>query len=61
MLNWIALLWACLPKFKSQQDRDEAYLNDAVDVYDLERRMHDIDRRNDTYGAFTLRFGMEKY
>lgn len=34
-----------LPNVQSQQERDEVYLSESVDIYDLERRMRDIDRR----------------
>lgn len=34
-----------LPNVQSQQERDEIYLSESVDIYDLERRMRDIDRR----------------
>lgn len=39
---------ALVPHFPSQRDLDEAYLAESVDIYDLERRMSDIDwkRRN---------------
>jgi len=30
---------------QSQNERDEAYLAEAVDIYDLERRMREIDSR----------------
>lgn len=35
-----------LPNIQSQQERDELYLGDAVDIYDLERRMREIDCRS---------------
>ncbi|OIQ65971.1 hypothetical protein GALL_524650 [mine drainage metagenome] len=31
--------------FMPQKDRDDSYLSKATDVYDLERRMREIDRR----------------
>jgi|JFJP01.1.fsa_nt_gi hypothetical protein len=31
---------------KSQKDLDDAYLSDSADVYDLERRMREIDLRS---------------
>ena len=34
-----------LPTIESQQERDEAYLAEAVDLHDLERRMRAIDER----------------
>lgn len=43
----------------SQREQDEAYLSQATDIYDLERRMRQIDRRGydaqrhgGTYGLF---------
>ena len=30
----------------SQQERDEAYLGQSVDIYDLERRMRHLDDRD---------------
>lgn len=36
---------ALLARAEPQHDRDEAYLADAVDIYDLERRMRAIDNR----------------
>ena len=36
------------PSVQSQQERDEAYMADAVDLYDLERRMREIDARGRT-------------
>ncbi len=46
-----------IPRFETQAERDEAYLNEAVDIYDLERRMREIDGRADTL-ATGLRFGL---
>jgi hypothetical protein len=45
MLNFLKSL---LPTVESQRERDEAYLASAVDIYDLERRMHEIDERGRT-------------
>jgi hypothetical protein len=36
---------AFVPHIASQQERDEAYLNESVDICDVERRMQEIDRR----------------
>ena len=44
-------------KEKRQSERDEAYLSQAVDIYDLERRMHEIDNRATTL-ATGLQFGL---
>jgi hypothetical protein len=42
LLNFLKSL---LPAIESQTERDEAYMADAVDLYDLERRMREIDGR----------------
>jgi hypothetical protein len=34
------------------ESADEAYLAEAVDVYDLERRMHEVDERGAGMGAW---------
>jgi hypothetical protein len=45
MSNLIKLIQAFFPHASTQQERDEAYLNDSVDIYDLERRMAEMDHR----------------
>jgi hypothetical protein len=45
MSNFAKIIQAFLPHTRSQQERDEAYLNDSVDIYDLERRMVEMDHR----------------
>ena len=39
------LIQAILPEIEPQQARDQAYLVESVDIYDLERRMREIDQR----------------
>ena len=34
-----------LPSFPSLRETEQAYLAEAVDIYDLERRMREIDAR----------------
>ncbi|MBV8620321.1 MAG: DUF3563 family protein [Curvibacter sp.] len=41
-----ALIQALWPSFKSQQDIDEEYLAQSSDLYDLERRMREIEQRS---------------
>jgi hypothetical protein len=41
----IELIKALVPHIPSQQERDEEYLNEAVDIYDVERRIWEIDHR----------------
>ena len=43
--NIYAIFTALLPRMPHQQDRDDAYLAEAVDIYDLERRMRELDQR----------------
>lgn len=45
MSSLLNLLKSLLPAVESQRDRDEAYMAGAVDIYDLERRMREIDER----------------
>ena len=45
MNQLVELLKSFVPRFPSQQARDEAYLCDAVDLYDVERRIWEIDHR----------------
>jgi hypothetical protein len=45
MSNFLRLIKALIPSMQSQHERDEAYLAEAVDIYDLERRMREIDAR----------------
>ncbi len=53
----IELIKAVLPDVESQAERDEAYLSASVDIYDLERRMREIDDRANTL-ATGLQFGL---
>jgi hypothetical protein len=45
MSKLLELIKALMPTIESQHVRDEAYLAESVDIYDLERRMREIDRR----------------
>jgi len=46
----IELIKALVPHIPSQQEMDQAYLNEAVDTYDVERRIWEIDHRNSQSG-----------
>ncbi len=52
MSNLIEIIKSFLPAFKSQHDMEEAFLSEASDVSDLERRMRllDSDAREATRG-----------
>ena len=45
MSKFLGLIQAMLPQIEPQQARDQAYLAQSVDIYDLERRMREIDQR----------------
>ena len=45
MSKLFGLIQAMLPEIEPQQARDQAYLAQSVDIYDLERRMREIDHR----------------
>ena len=45
MSHFIELIKALVPHMPSQQEMDEEYLNEAVDIYDVERRIAEIDHR----------------
>ena len=48
MSQLLELIKALVPKLRSQKEIDEAYLNESFDIYEVERRMREIDfRRND--------------
>ncbi len=46
MFKIIETLKALMPRAEPLPQPDEAYLADAVDLYDLERRMREIDLRS---------------
>ncbi|MGZ5652678.1 MAG: DUF3563 family protein [Caldimonas sp.] len=54
MTTLLNYLRSVLPSIESQQERDELYLSGAVDIYDLERRMREIDDRGRRPSAIAL-------
>jgi len=59
MSRLIGLIQALLRLIPSQHERDEAYLANAVDIYDVERRMREIEARDrNASGDITLGFGL---
>ena len=52
LLQLIQLIKTLAPNIKPQKDLDDAYLSNAADVYDVERRLREIDRgsRRDSRG-----------
>jgi hypothetical protein len=45
MSHWVTRIKLLLRPIASQKERDVAYLNQATDIYDVERRMQEIDKR----------------
>ena len=59
MSKLLGLIQAILPEVEPQQDRDQAYLAQSVDIYDLERRMREIDQRGrSTASDLTFSLGL---
>jgi Protein of unknown function (DUF3563) len=46
MPRLLEFIKALIPRIEPQDVRDEAYLAESVDIYDLERRMREIDQRS---------------
>jgi len=46
MSHLIELIQAFIPHIPSEQEQDEAYLNESVDRADVERRILEIDHRH---------------
>jgi hypothetical protein len=46
MFKFSDFLQSLLPSAEAMHERDERYLAEAVDIYDLERRMREIDARS---------------
>jgi hypothetical protein len=57
MSNLMEFIKALFPVWQSQRDLDEAYLAESTDVYDLERRMRDLDSDSRQNGKH-LTFGI---
>ena len=46
MSHFVEFIKTLVPHIPSQQQRDEQYLSEAVDIYDVERRIFEIDHRD---------------
>jgi len=46
MSRLLDFIKALIPRIESQHVLDEAYLAESVDIYDLERRMRELERRS---------------
>ena len=58
MSKLLGLIEAILPEIEPQQVRDQAYLAESVDIYDLERRMREIDQRGRSANDLTFSLGL---
>jgi hypothetical protein len=45
MSNFIEFIKALVPHMPTQEELDQNYLNESVDIFDVERRMAEIDHR----------------
>lgn len=46
MSKFIQLIKALAPSIRYQKDLNDAYLSESTSVYDLERRMRELDQRS---------------
>ena len=58
MSRIIELIKAHLPHIETQQELDEAYLAESVDIYDLEHRMRDLDIAHSCMSGFNPHPGL---
>jgi hypothetical protein len=59
MSTFLRFLAALAPRFQSQHDRNEAYLAESGDIYELERRMRELDARDlSVHAGSALQVGM---
>lgn len=45
MSHFMERIKALVPHLPTQRELDEAYLSEATDIYDVERRLYEIDHR----------------
>lgn len=58
-MNFLSTLFrSLLPTAPSQAELDEAYLAGSTDIYDLERRIRDLDDRGRDRHGLPLGFGL---
>jgi len=57
MSKFAEFIKALFSFFPSQKELDNAYLNQSVDIYDVERRMREIDSRSNRYPALQSSLG----
>ena len=57
----VQLIKAFVPHFPTQQELDEAYLSEATDIYDVERRIFEIDHRERTLPWQTPAFNYHQH
>jgi hypothetical protein len=58
LLKLTQLIVSLMPNIKSQKDFDDAYLSESADIYDLERRMREIDQRS-RRASYGLAYGLD--
>jgi hypothetical protein len=58
VIKFVNAIKAAMPVFEAQRAHDEAYLAESVDIFDVERRMREIEVRGENRSqAFSLLAG----
>ena len=61
LFNLFSSLKARLPRIPTQAERDAAYLAESVDLYELEWRIRELDRRQPRDVLPFMAFGYRSY
>jgi hypothetical protein len=59
MSNFIEFIKALVPHVPSQEELDQNYLNESVDIFDLERRMAELDHRTHDFPDQAPAYGFQ--
>ena len=59
MSNFIELIKALVPHMPTHEELDQNYLNESVDVVDVERRMAEIDHRAHDFPDQAAAYGFQ--
>jgi hypothetical protein len=59
MSNLIELIKALIPHMPTQEERGQAYLNESIDIFDVERRMAEIDHRTHDFPDQAPAYGFQ--
>jgi hypothetical protein len=59
MSNFIEFIKALVPHMPTQEELDQNYLNESVDIFDVERRMAEIDHRSHDFPGQAPAYGFQ--